>query len=181
MKLWYYCFISFLICCQLAFAYKLYYSKDVVVICHMEEKWPGALKVVDEIKTFIQDKQTYFLISSENSRSLIRNDKFIISPAGIWNGHTDSDEVTFVGGYFKACMPNAILSVVNYNPNVKIILPMKKIYYGDYRTLYDYYMNNWSKDIYGFIDSIKPIVASCGFKHPQIVVIDDTIIIADYK
>ena len=63
--------------------------------------------------------------------------------------------VEFAGGYFNACLKNAIISWgENRNGEGTAIINMKRVYFGRFRTLYQEYKDNYKNDA-EFIDYLQ--------------------------
>lgn len=115
-----------------------------IVMVHPEKQFPGSDKITKEISNL----DVSVLVVSEENADLITNIKYqerIISGNGVID--INFPQVEFAGGYFNACLKNAVISwSENRNGQGTAIINMKRVYFGRFRTLYQEYKDNYIND-----------------------------------
>lgn len=116
-----------------------------IIVVHPEKRFIGSDKIAKEISSL----NSVILITSEEDPELICKVQYyrrIVSPVGYID--LDYSQVEFAGGYFNACLKNAIISWSNnrIGQGGTAIINMKRVYFGQFRTLYQEYKDNYSND-----------------------------------
>jgi len=154
------------------------------VSVHVESKFEGSELVAHQITKLSEtDSHTYYIASEENWQATdptFKPETIYIGPSGE-HLFSLSGDVIVTGGWFKACYANTVRYLVfNSEKPLRIIIPMKMVFHGHTRTLYDYYQTNYKdkdKDR-EFIEYIrKTAVTQFQMHNPRVLLDDDTLTI----
>lgn len=126
-----------------------------LVIVHVESQFDGAARVAQEITIIANDRINIYLLKDSSEDWLkttevpeVNPQTISDSPAGVNDIKLKENQVIVTGGYFRACFKNAIVSLTDSNNSkeLEVIIPMKAVYFGEKRTLYEYYLHNYKSN-----------------------------------
>lgn len=150
--------------------------QHALLVTHVTSQWPGALRVQKKVDAIIEQfrlkKNPFvYLMASETWEKnwLTQNTNpthVIYSAAGEHFLKLSNGELTFVGGYFKACLRNSVLSStesLTEQASIKSLrmnFPMDAIFAGDQRTLLEQFESNYSREPQEFADYVLSFLRS---------------------
>lgn len=159
---------------------------DIYLVIHVESDFSGAARVAQEITiSALKHKQVHILTSEDidwrsNTEVPALNPTHIEHAPGGEHEIAGKKKVTMSGGYFRACFANAVMCLLNNSTEkLEVHMPMKEIYFGAKRTLYEQYLINFDneKDFLVYLNKIA--TEQFGFDNPHIKICDDTIIMEE--
>ena len=130
---------------------------DKIIITHLSDGFMGYEQIVKPTKDALFNYNQVYLLDSQTGNLQIDEGNIVYSGSGEFYKSQislDEKEITISGLYFKACVTNTILSVIDINEEkeFKIIFPTQLILHGISRTLYDQWQSNWKdRFIKGYI------------------------------
>ncbi|MBW2561415.1 MAG: hypothetical protein JRE40_11250 [Deltaproteobacteria bacterium] len=159
-----------------------------LVIVHVESQWAGAARVAQEVTLLADSRKSIIMLTTDCGPAWaacsevpeIQPSEVIAAPGGYWDG-IDDPVVEFCGGYFRGCLANAVKATVRRNPDVTVILPMKAVYHGSKRTLYEYRMFNYKGDGDGFLRYVESVAGEFGFTSLRVEVDGERLILSGKK
>ncbi len=157
-----------------------------LVIVHIETQWSGAARVAQEAAMLAAGRENIIMLVTDDGDHWaaasevpeVRPSEVVAAPGGLWRGIGD-DTVEFCGGYFRGCLANAVRVTVQRNPDVTVVLPMKAVYHGSKRTLYEYQMSNYKGDRDGFVRYIESLAREFGFTNMRVTIDGDRLVLAE--
>lgn len=158
---------------------KEYHSSNLIIV-HAQKDFEGAELVGSEIATLIKgSKRTTLLTSVENwqETTLVTFTPNVVevSESGEHNLLVDNPTIV-VGGYFRACLSNTIkFAFSNTKGPLTLILPMRAIYFGHKRTLYEQFVQNFEEK--GFLNYLNDVALNQWGQNLTIKILGDTIIV----
>jgi len=137
-----------------------------IMVVHVEGICEGSNKVEPIVGNLLPHFSPQYVLTERNA------------PVGLHNIR-EQGFVVVVGGYLRACYSNALQKLLENSAgdSLGLIIPMRAVYHGTNRTLYEYYVDNLKRDNTLLTSYIKEVIEEAGFTNSEILVLGEIVII----
>ena len=136
-----------------------------ILLVHFDRAFAGSVRCAQEASTMARAFDEVIVLTKgdgpwEGSTTLVAVSPTKVVPSGSGEHElaVSGPRATVAGGYFRACFSNAVrLLLRNTDHPITLVVPTKAVYFGDARTLYEQFVDNFRGDREGFEDYVRGV------------------------